>query len=250
MRDFSNLDDRRLFEGIKDTFRSYIRRYACSSSCFPFYNEILNRLRLSLLKDTYIDALDRDIKLEIDSAKGTVSVDITTRISYMSIQEGIPYFQVGPRFETLAQAESYRCVKFLLNDVDLTSQVDIQLRKCTDSNRQLPYIVDVCLPLSWDIKDTRLVYETVHMVPLASFFHAYQLVFPCRCMRVNAVVAGSGTHLYYPLVATFSSYNVHMYEGYASEFRDDVTESISIHNWTLPGSGYVLTLKPKAIVPE
>lgn len=69
-------------------------------------------------------------------------------------------------------------------------------------------------------------------------------------MRVNAVVAGSGAHLYYPLVATFSSYNVHMYEGYASEFRDDVTESIFIHNWTLPGSGYVLTLKPKAIVPE
>lgn len=250
MRDFSNLDDRRLFEGVKDTFRSYIRRYACSSSCFPFYNEILNRLRQSLLKDTYIDALDRDIKLEIDCVKGTVSVDITTRISYMSIQDGIPYFQVGPRFETLAQAESYRCVKFLLNDTDLTSQVDIQLRKCTDPKRQLPYIVDVCLPLSWDIKDTRLVYETVHMVPLASFFHAYQLVFPCRCMRVNAVVAGSGARLYYPLVATFSSYNVHMYEGYASEFRDDVTESISIHNWTLPGSGYVLTLKPKAIAPE
>ena len=50
MRDFSNLDDRRLFEGVKDTFRSYIRRYARSSSCFPFYNEILNRLRQSFLK--------------------------------------------------------------------------------------------------------------------------------------------------------------------------------------------------------
>lgn len=94
MRDFSNLDDRRLFEGVKDTFRSYIRRYARSSSCFPFYNEILNRLRQSLLKDTYIDALDRDIKLEIDCAKGTVSVDITTRISYMSIQNAFRIFRL------------------------------------------------------------------------------------------------------------------------------------------------------------
>lgn len=143
MRDFSNSDDRSLFDGVKGTFRSFISRYAYSSSCLPFYNEILNRLRQSLLKDTYIDTLDRDIKLEIDCAKGVISVDITTRISYMSIQEGIPYFQVGPRFETLAQAESYLCVKFLLNDVDLTSQVDIQLRKCTDPKRQLPYIVDV-----------------------------------------------------------------------------------------------------------
>ena len=138
MRDFGNPDDRRMFGGVKDVFRSFISRYAYSSSCFPFYTEILNRLKQSLLKDTYNDALDRDIKLEIDCANGVVSVDITTRISYMSIQEGIPYFQVGPRFETLAQAESYRCVKFLLNDEDLTSQVDIQLRKCTDPKRQLP----------------------------------------------------------------------------------------------------------------
>lgn len=94
MRDFSNPDDRSLFDGVKGTFRSFISRYAYSSSCLPFYNEILNRLRQSLLKDTYIDTLDRDIKLEIDCAKGVISVDITTRISYMSIQEGIPYFRL------------------------------------------------------------------------------------------------------------------------------------------------------------
>lgn len=183
MRDFSRTGDHRLFNDARDGVHDLIQGLAYSESCFPFYNEILNHLKQSLLKDTYIDSLDRDF----------------------------------------------------------------QLRKSTDPKRRLPYVVDVNLPLSWESKDTRLVYEAVHMVSLVSFFHAYQLVFSCRCLRVNAVVAGIGADKYYPLVTTFSSYNVHMYEGYASEFRDDVTESISIHKWTLPGSAYVLTLKPKAI---
>lgn len=41
----------------------------------------------------------------------------------------------------------------------------------------------------------------------------------------------------------FSSFNMHTYEKFTSEYRKDDVNTIVIGKWSLPGSGYTVTLQ-------
>lgn len=88
-----------------------------------------------------------------------------------------------------------------------------------------------------------VVHKTSHIVPINQFFHVYQLVFPCRSFLTTILIKNNQDNQYRLRTGTFSSFNVHTYEKYTSEYHKDDVNTITIGKWSLPGSGYTIALQ-------
>lgn len=216
-----------------------VRRNENIRLAYDFLDNINERIIHSIKKQTYIDNFNREIVLDIQ--ENNLKVSITTRIEFLNVKEGINYYSANPRFETLEQAKSYKHKEFSINRIDYTPKIVSEIEK-TNANRQFPYIIKNQFPLVYD-NNILVVHKTTHIVPVNQFFHVYQLVFPCRSFLTTILLKNNQKNRYRLRTGTFSSYNVHTYEKYTSEYRRDDVNTITIGKWSLPGSGYTMTLQ-------
>ncbi len=204
-----------------------------------FIDTISDRLLASIKKQTYIDNFNRLIVLEIDGEN--LKVSITNTIEYLNVKEGINYYSANPRFERLEHAQTYEHKEFTINGQDYLNEIVSEIKR-TSENRQFPYLIKNQIPLIYD-KGLKVVHKTTHKVPIKQFFHTYQLVFPCRNFLVNIMIKNNQNNRFRLVTGTFTSFNVHLYEKYKSEYRKDDVNTITIGKWALPGSGYSIALQ-------
>ncbi len=204
-----------------------------------FIDTIGDRLLDSIEKQTYIDNFHRVIVLEIDGEN--LKVSITNTIKYLNVKEGINYYSANPRFESMEHAQTYKHEEFAINRQDYLDKIVSEI-KCTSEKRQFPYLIKNQMPLIYE-KDLVVVHKTTHTVPIKQFFHAYQLVFPCRNFLVNIMIKNNQNNRFRLVTGTFTSFNVHQYEKYEPEYRKDDVNTITIGKWALPGSGYSIALQ-------
>lgn len=216
-----------------------IRRNEDIRLAYDFLDNIEERIIHSIKKQTYIDNFNREIVLAIQ--ENDLKVSITTRIEFLNVKEGINYYSANPRFETFEQAQSYKHEEFSINRLDYTTKIISEIEE-TNANRQFPYMVKNQFPLVYD-NNILVVHKTSHIVPINQFFHVYQLVFPCRSFLTTVLLKNNVDNSYRLRTGTFSSYNVHTYEKYTPEYRRDDVNTITIGKWSLPGSGYTMTLQ-------
>lgn len=216
-----------------------IRRNEDIRLAYDFLDNIEERIIHSIKKQTYIDNFNREIVLAIQ--ENDLKVSITTRIEFLNVKEGINYYSANPRFETFEQAQSYKHEEFSINRLDYTTKIISEIEE-TNANRQFPYMVKNQFPLVYD-NNILVVHKTSHIVPIHQFFHVYQLVFPCRSFLTTVLLKNNVDNSYRLRTGTFSSYNVHTYEKYTPEYRRDDVNTITIGKWSLPGSGYTMTLQ-------
>lgn len=216
-----------------------IRRNEDIRLAYDFLDNIEERIIHSIKKQTYIDNFNREIVLAIQ--ENDLKVSITTRIEFLNVKEGINYYSANSRFETFEQAQSYKHEEFSINRLDYTTKIKSEIEE-TNANRQFPYMVKNQFPLVYD-NNILVVHKTSHIVPINQFFHVYQLVFPCRSFLTTILLKNNVDNSYRLRTGTFSSYNVHTYEKYTPEYRRDDVNTITIGKWSLPGSGYTMTLQ-------
>lgn len=236
-----HMDDNKLLKLQESIGYEIIRRNNDIRLAYDFMDNISNKIIHSIRKQTYIDNFNREIVLEI--LNNQLKVSITTRIEYINIKDGIIYYSANPRFETYEQAMSYKHEEYTINGVDYSSQIQSSI-ECTNEKRQFPFLVRNQLPLIYD-ENVILIHKTSHIIPVKHFFHVYQLVLPCRSFLTTVIIKGNDSDLYDLKTGTFSSFNVHTYEKHTSEYRKDDVSTITIGKWSLPGSGYTISLQQK-----
>lgn len=216
-----------------------IRRNGDIRLAYDFLDNVNERIINSIKKQTYIDNFNREVILDIQGKN--LKVSITTRIEFLNVKMGVEYYSANPRFETLEQAHSYKHEEFLINRTDLTAKITSTIEK-TNGNRQFPYTVKNKYPLEYN-NTTLVIHKTSHTVPINQFFQVYQLVFPCRSFLTTILLKNNQDNRFRLRTSTFSSYNVHTYEKYTSEYRQGDVNTITIGKWSLPGSGYTIALQ-------
>ena len=216
-----------------------VRRNEDIRLAYDFVDNINEKIIHSVKKQTYIDNFNREIILEIMG--NDLKVSITTRIEYLNVKNGVNYYSVNPRFENFEQAQTYKHEEFTINRKDYSKEI-ISSIECTNENRQFPYIIKNQMPLIYE-DNIVVVHKTSHIVPINQCFHVYQLVFPCRSFLTTILIKNNQDNQYRLRTGTFSSFNVHTYEKYTSEYHKDDVNTITIGKWSLPGSGYTIALQ-------
>lgn len=245
--DFNKLNEETLIKIREKIDHEIIRKNGNLRLVYDFIDDINEKIIWNIRKQTYIDTLSRDIVLEVQGTN--LKVSITSRINYLNVKEGIPYFSTNPRFETKEQAESYRIEEYSVNGQDLLESVtsSVEFTEKEVKGRQFPYRIQNTIPLVYNDNiygnEMRIVFKTSHVVPISQFFHVYQLVFPCRSFQASIVIKGDANNSWRVRTGTFSSFNVHTYAKYTPEYRKDDVSTVTIGKWSLPGSGYTVVLQ-------
>ena len=237
--DIKKMNEKTVLESKKEIEYEIIRRNEDIRLAYDFIDNINERIINTIKKQTYIDNFNREIVLDIQG--DNLKVSITTRIEFINVKKDINYYSANPRFETLEQAQTYKHEEFSINRLDLTSKIISEMEKVT-TNRQFPYVVKNKFPLQYR-ENVLVIHKTSHIVPINQFFHVYQLLFPCRSFLTTILIKNNKNERYRIRTGTFSSYNVHTYETYTSEYRKDDVNTITIGKWSLPGSGYTIALQ-------
>lgn len=234
-----NINEEIILKAKKQMEYEFIRKNGDIYLAYDFLDNINRKIIQSIRKQTYIDNFTREIVLDIQ--ENNLNVSITTRIDFLNINKNIIYYSSNPRFETIKQANTFKNEEFSINGIDYTNSIISEIEK-TNDKRQFPYIVKNKLPLIYN-DNILLIHKTSYIVPINQFFNVYQLVFPCRNFLTTVLIKNNQNNRYSLRTGTFSSYNVHTYDKYTQEYRKDDINIISIGKWSLPGSGYTITIQ-------
>lgn len=210
---------------------------------YEFWDNIDEKIHHNLKKQIYIDNMTRQIVIELFE-KGQAKISISTEVEFLNVKKGIPYYSANPRFETIEQAQSYRHEEFRINGKEYLSKINTEISYT--ENRQFPYLVSNQMPLKYEANNVIVNHKISYILPAEEFFHAYQLVFPCRSFLTTIMLKNNEQNLYRIRTSTFSSFNVHTFEqgnNYKTEYRKGDIGTISISKWFLPGSGYAVLLQ-------
>ena len=215
-----------------------------------YYTENIQRLQESISHNTFIKSYDRDITINAVDKTGVVQITSTTRIKYYHISDN-DYFSFNPRFNHIEEANSLNTLQLLIKSdgkwsSDLSSSVhkDIIDR---GENARWRYQAKHTIPLpqlkSFD--DIEVIHEYHFYTDQYDVFQMNQLRYPCENYSIRVTLAGLDSSVF-PVVSSCSQYNVYSSSLFASEqYKGSTTYSINLPKWSLPGSGYFLTLQRK-----
>lgn len=235
-----NMETLRSFqERLNDAFTKEHGSIYGSKDFLDFHQD---KLYQQIKKQTYMDLFERQVIItpsKKDPYLGTITT--TTQIDFINVQEGIRYYGASPRFMTKEQAESYKHIEFSINDKDCTKEIRTEIT-VPNEQRQFPYLVKNEYPLTYDKPNIRVVHQTEYDIDLRDFFQSFQIVFPCKTFLTTLLIKDNFDKRFSILSTTYSSYNVHIADGYTREYRTGDIDTIRISRWSLPGSGYAFRL--------
>lgn len=235
-----NIETLRSFqEKLNDVFAKEHGNIYGSKDFLDFHQE---KLYQQIKKQTYIDLFERQVIItpsKTEPYRGTIST--TTQIDFINVQEGICYYSASPRFMTKEQAATYRHIEFSINDKECIKEIKTEII-LTNEQRQFPYLVKNEYPLTYDKPNIRVLHQTEYEIDLRDFFQSFQIVFPCKTFLTTLLIKDNSDQRFSIISTAYSSYNVHIADGYAREYRTGDINTIRISRWALPGSGYVFRL--------
>lgn len=209
----------------------------------PFTSTVSKQILKFLEPKAILDFSHKVITLEILDDDNNIKVTTATTDKFSYIKNGERYFYLYTE-TTKQQSENFKIETVQINGIDYTSQV--LLSKTNIPNRgQFTYIVqsDFIPP---NLESCDLYYVTSYICPALDFFQSRKLTYPCNNFMVSVTLKNDIKNLYTILGSTFSSFSRLQYDDYkASEVHNFNTLSMNLPTWSLPGTGYAITLKVK-----
>lgn len=212
-----------------------------------YYIQNLQRLQESIEHNTFIESYDRDITISLIDTKGIVQINTTTKIKYFHIGDN-DYFSFNPRFNHFAEADSLATLQLLIK-IDgkwssLSSGIEKEIVDHGENERwryQTKHKLN--LPMLKTFDDIEIIHEYRFLASQENVFQMNQLRYPCKSYSVKIIPVGLDSDVF-PVISSCSQYNVYSSSLFSPEqYKGTTSYSINLPKWTLPGSGYFLTLQ-------
>lgn len=201
----------------------------------------LERLNINGL----LDSFRRRIELEpMKTDSNMIKVTITNIIKYQYLRDG--YQQFGISFKaTKQQANSFKIEQLLIDEDNFTDQMECIIEK--ESNRgQFMYKVSSKSAMPIKQLPCNIYYKCSYICPALDFYQSHRLVFPCEDFYVTVVLKNMDER-FSVVASTFSALSTTQSDDFkASELRNYGDCDLSLPKWSMPGAGYVVTLKNKS----
>lgn len=231
-------------------FKKFKKNLQTQKFLNEYYTENIHRLQESISHNTFMESYNRDITISSTNKKDVVQINTTTRIKYYHVDDS-DYFSFNPRFNHIEEANSLIALRFLIRgdekwSPDLTSKIKLSLVDHGENARWRYQIKhEFPLPSLKSFDDIEIIYEYRFYINQYDFFQMNQLKFPCENYSIRVTLSGLDKNTF-PVVSSCSLYNVYSSSLFSPEqYKGSTTYAIDLPKWSLPGSGYFLTLQRK-----
>lgn len=207
-----------------------------------------NTISLEILKTLNIKALmessQRIIRLQLLNINNHVKVTTTHIMKFSYIKQHEPYFKLYLD-TTKQQSETFKVENLTIDSVDYTSQVTLLYSKNLSRGQFVYNISSDFVPPNLESCD--VYYVCSYECPILDFFQTHRLSYPCNNFSISAMLENDINNQYSVLGSTFSAFSkVHFDDYKASEMHNIGMCSMKLPSWSLPGTGYAITLKSKS----
>lgn len=225
----------------KYTLSNIIHEYVDSqipSYCYGLADIMTARLEKMLHFKNIIKKIKRIINVDFFD-------DTSIKVSITNLEE---YYCHPNKFKILfnacrQQAESFKVTNLKLNDIDYLNDVEIN-SNCIKSSDAFNYQVQ-SNEIILDKPIHKIEYSNSYHSNIDDFFISYKIHSPCYEFNVT-VTLNHANDDYSVLCSTFSSAERVEQKDYSDyELHAGNTCDINFPTWSLPGSGYVVTIKKK-----
>ena len=191
----------------------------------------------------FLDSVKRLVELEpIDEKMLKVTTTQILDYSYLKPEK----CSFGHNFAaTQQQAETLKVEQLLINNVDYTSVFKYEIERNESRGQFIYHIESNSIPI--DSLPCNIFFKQSYICPALDFFQSSRLSFPCKSYSVSVIPKNDFQSKYSIIASTFSSFSgIHYDDFLASELKNLGICNISLPSWSLPGSGYVITVKNKS----
>ena len=226
-------------EDTKYTLSNIVHEYVDSqipSCCYGLADIMTARLDKMLHFKNVIKKIKRIINVIFLDDK-------LIKVSITNLEE---YYCHSNKFQILfnacrQQAESFEVTQLKLNNIEYLDKVQIN-KQCIQSSDAFNYQVQ-CDELILDQPIQKIEYSNSYCTNIDDFFISYKIHSPCYEFNVIVTLNHSKDN-YSVLCSTFSSAERVKQKDYSDyELHANNICSINFPTWSLPGSGYVVTIK-------
>ena len=191
-----------------------------------------------------LNAAERVIALElIEPDSDRLSVTITKYFDYIHVDQAYPFSVAF--WATEMQAKTYHQISLKIDGEDYTPCLHLEVTE-DKARGQLPYHVKsnrIPLPNP----QCQVEYTAAYECLAREFFQSTRLNCLCGQFKAEIFLGVSLKKKYELLCATFSPFSkIHHDDCKAGELSKPYVERIILPRWSLPGSGYVITLKKRS----
>lgn len=207
-----------------------------------------NTISLEIIKTLNIKALmessQRIIRLQLLNTNNDVKVTTTHIMNFSYIKQHEPYFKLYLD-TTKQQSETFKVENLTIDGVDYTSQVMLLYSKNLSRGQFVYNVSSDFIPPNLESCD--VYYVCSYECPILDFFQTHRLSYPCNNFSISAMLENDIDNQYSILGSTFSAFSkVHFDDFKASEMHNIGMCSMKLPNWSLPGTGYAITIKSKS----
>ena len=240
LNDFTQCD---LNKHIEELFKNYVFKYT-SKNLSSFTNAISPEIIKILQFKALLDSSQRTIELEILRNSNLVKVTTTQIMNFSYISSNEPYFKLYAE-TTKQQCDTFKVENLTIDSIDYTHQIKLSYT-IEPFRGQFIYIIrsDFVPP---NLETCNVFYKCSYECPTLDFFQTYRLLYPCNIFSVTIILKNDVDSLYSILGSTYSPFSKVYYDNFkAFEIHNNGICSMKLPNWSLPGTGYVVTLKNKS----
>ena len=208
-----------------------------------------NTISLEIIKALNIKALmdssQRIIRLQLLNTLNHVKVTTTHIMKFSYIKQHEPYFKLYLD-TTKQQSETFKVENLTIDGVDYTSQVILLYNKNLSRGQFVYNVSSDFVPPNLESCD--VYYVCSYVCPILDFFQTHRLSYPCNNFSISAMLENDSNNQYSIIGSTFSAFSkVHFDDYKASEMHNIGMCSMKLPSWSLPGTGYAITLKSKSL---
>lgn len=201
----------------------------------------------NLKYDTILEESIRTITLDFEDEEKTGLIKVTTQKheKYLYAQKKGHSYQMD-FVATQQQAETYSVEKLLIDGVDYTSSIVIEKERKKNRGQFEWHVRSKSIPIP---KNCCIELTASYYCPAAAFYQSHKLSYPCQNFALH-VINRNDNKRYSLLASTFSTFSKSQYDDVATREVDNTSTSVGtcllrLPAWSMPGTGYVITLKEK-----
>ncbi len=213
-----------------------------NTSSIDFYNSVDKRVFDLACNSPYIDKFKRIIEILICDDNEKAIINMENYFKFVNLNGCKNFYRSSPVFPRLREAQSYKHLKFEINNIDCLSKISSNIQ-VSEKNNQFKYIVKNEYPINeMDTFDGCTIFHKIqYKVYLQNFYQYHALIFPCRDYTLE-IVLKNHQNKYYLALATNEFFDVNNYVE-RTQYRDKHICNINYLDWLLPGSGYSFTIQ-------
>ena len=208
-------------------------------------NQLYKGIISAMRKDGLLESFHRVVQFE-DAGKGLIKVTNESTYKYLALSEGHRSYGFGFQ-ASKTQAESFRIEKLIINSTDYTNSIEVE--KVEDRSRgQLSYHVGSKKSIGITKIPCQIDVVNSFVCDPLEFFQEFGLPYACGHFVAEFILRDGLEKKYKILSSTMSPFSSSTSDSYqANEIRALSVFRVSLPKWTLAGSGYTVTLKPKSV---